>query len=66
MLLDVLRGNSALFVRRDEIEASWKWIDGIVEGWRTKDYKSRPYSAGSWGPSAAIGLLERHGHSWRE
>jgi glucose-6-phosphate 1-dehydrogenase len=34
LLLDVLQGNSALFVRRDEIDAAWQWIDGIVEGWR--------------------------------
>jgi glucose-6-phosphate 1-dehydrogenase len=41
MLLDVMRGNSALFVWRDEVEASWRWIDGIVEGWRT-DQKIPP------------------------
>jgi glucose-6-phosphate 1-dehydrogenase len=66
MLLDVLRGNSALFVRRDEIEAAWRWIDGILEGWKSTGQKPRPYSAGSWGPSAAIGLPERLGHSWHE
>jgi glucose-6-phosphate 1-dehydrogenase len=66
MLLDVLRNNSALFVRRDEVEAAWKWIDGIIDGWRTTDQKPKPYTAGSWGPNAAIGLLERHGHSWHE
>jgi glucose-6-phosphate 1-dehydrogenase len=66
MLLDVLRGNSALFVRRDEVEAAWKWIDGIIEGWRSTGHKPKPYSAGSWGPSAAIGLPERYGHSWHE
>ncbi len=66
MLLDVLRGNSALFVRRDEVEASWKWIDGIIDGWRTSGYQAKSYSAGSWGPTAAIALTERHGHSWHE
>ena len=66
MLLDVLRGNSALFVRRDEVEASWKWIDGIIDGWRTTDHRSKPYSAGSWGPTAAIALTERNGHSWHD
>ncbi len=66
MLLDVLRGNSALFVRRDEVEASWKWVDGIVAGWQATNQKPRPYGAGSWGPSAAIGLPERFGHSWHE
>jgi glucose-6-phosphate 1-dehydrogenase len=66
MLLDVLRGNSSLFVRRDEVEAAWRWIDGIVEGWRAMGQQPKPYAAGSWGPSAAIGLPERFGHSWHE
>ncbi len=66
MLLDVLRNNSALFVRRDEVEAAWQWIDGIIEGWRSTGQKVKPYSAGSWGPSAAIALTERNGHSWHE
>jgi glucose-6-phosphate 1-dehydrogenase len=66
MLLDVLHNNSALFVRRDEVEASWQWIDGIIDGWKSTGLKTKPYSAGSWGPSAAIALTERHGHSWHE
>jgi glucose-6-phosphate 1-dehydrogenase len=66
MLLDVLNGNSALFVRRDEIEAAWRWVDGIIEGWRSTGQKPRPYGAGSWGPSSAIGLPERYGHSWHD
>jgi glucose-6-phosphate 1-dehydrogenase len=66
MLLDVLRNNSALFVRRDEVEAAWQWIDGILEGWRTTGQKVKPYSGGSWGPTAAIALAERNGHSWHE
>ncbi len=66
MLLDVLKNNSALFVRRDEVEAAWQWIDGIIDGWRTTGQKVKPYAAGSWGPSAAIALTERHGHSWHE
>jgi len=55
MLLDVLRDNPALFVRRDEIEASWRWIDGILEGWRTAGMPVTPYAAGSWGPDWATG-----------
>jgi glucose-6-phosphate 1-dehydrogenase len=66
MLLDVLRDNSALFVRRDEVDAAWQWIDGIIEGWRATGQKVKPYAAGSWGPTAAIGLTERNGHSWHE
>jgi len=66
MLLDVLRDNSALFVRRDEIDASWEWIDGIVQGWLGAGQHVKPYDAGSWGPTAAIALTERYGHSWNE
>jgi glucose-6-phosphate 1-dehydrogenase len=66
MLLDVLRGNPALFVRRDEVDAAWQWIDGIEDGWKSTGQKPKPYGAGSWGPSAAIGLPERYGHSWHE
>ncbi len=66
MLLDVLKNNSALFVRRDEVEAAWQWIDGIINGWRSADQQVKPYAAGSWGPSAAIALTERNGHSWHE
>lgn len=66
MLLDVLRNNSALFVRRDEVEAAWSWIDGIIDGWKVTGQKNKTYPAGSWGPSAAIALTERHGHSWHE
>jgi glucose-6-phosphate 1-dehydrogenase len=66
MLLDVLKNNSALFVRRDEVEAAWQWIDGIIDGWKTTGQKVKQYTAGSWGPSAAIAMTERNGHSWHE
>lgn len=66
MLLDVLRDNSALFLRRDEIEAAWQWVDGIIAGWKEAGMAPKPYAAGTWGPSAAIALTERNGHSWRE
>ncbi|MEQ1517122.1 MAG: glucose-6-phosphate dehydrogenase [Usitatibacteraceae bacterium] len=66
MLLDVLKNNSALFVRRDEVEAAWQWIDGIIDGWRSTGQKVKPYPAGSTGPTAAIAMTERNGHSWHE
>ena len=66
LLLDLLAGDATLFVRRDEVEAAWRWIDGIYAGWRTVGMAPRPYPAGSWGPAAAIALTERHGHSWHE
>jgi len=66
LLLDVLKGNTTLFVRRDEVEAAWNWIDGIQNSWRSTRQLVKPYPAGTWGPTAAIALTERHGHSWYE
>ena len=66
LLLDVIKGNTTRFVRRDEVEASWQWVDGIIEGWAARGLKTKGYAAGSWGPSAAIALAERNGHSWHE
>jgi len=53
-------------VRRDEVEAQWEWIDAIREGWSAAGMVPKPYAAGTWGPSAAIGLTERDGVSWHE
>ncbi|GAB3372219.1 glucose-6-phosphate dehydrogenase [Lysobacter rhizosphaerae] len=66
LYLDAIEGNSTLFVRRDETEAAWEWIDAIFDGWRHADVTPRPYPAGTWGPAAAVAMAERHGHSWRE
>ncbi len=64
LLMEVLRGNPALFMRRDEIEAAWSWIDGIIAGWAGSRQKMDSYVAGSWGPSASSMLLDRDGRSW--
>ena len=66
LYLDAIEGNGTLFVRRDETEAAWQWVDAILDGWRNADIAPRPYPAGTWGPSAAVSLIERHGHGWRE
>jgi glucose-6-phosphate 1-dehydrogenase len=66
LLLDALKGNPTLFVRRDEVEAAWHWIDGIQTSWRSTRQVVKTYPAGTWGPTAAIALTERHGHSWYE
>jgi glucose-6-phosphate 1-dehydrogenase len=66
LLLDLLEGDTTLFVRRDEIEAAWTWIDSIHDAWETTDAQCKPYTAGTWGPSAAIALIERDGASWHE
>lgn len=66
LLLDVVRGNATLFMRRDEVEAAWKWIDPIISGWEEVDHKIHKYTAGTWGPTASIALIERDGRTWHE
>ncbi len=66
LLTDVIRGDQTLFMRRDEVEAAWSFVDPIIEGW--KEYYPVPhrYVAGTSGPSQAVGLIERDGRSWVE
>jgi glucose-6-phosphate 1-dehydrogenase len=66
LLLEALNNNSTLFVRRDESEAAWTWIDGIVDAWDRSGSAPTSYAAGSWGPAGAFALTERNGHSWFE
>ena len=66
LLLDLIEGDPTLFIRRDEVEAQWSWIDQIRSVWAEKAIIPRPYAAGTWGPSAAIALTERDGVSWHE
>ena len=66
LLLDLIEGDQTLFVRRDEVEAQWDWIDGIRASWTAHELKPKPYAAGTWGPSAAIALTERDGVHWHE
>ncbi|MEM1433082.1 MAG: glucose-6-phosphate dehydrogenase [Pseudomonadota bacterium] len=64
LLIEVLRGNPALFMRRDEIERAWQWIDRILAAWREVGGQPETYSAGTWGPTLSTLLLERDGRSW--
>jgi glucose-6-phosphate 1-dehydrogenase len=66
LLLDLIEGDQTLFVRRDEVEAQWEWIDAIRAGWGTDGLTPKSYTAGAWGPSAAIALAERDGVTWHE
>ncbi|MEM7302655.1 MAG: glucose-6-phosphate dehydrogenase [Pseudomonadota bacterium] len=66
LLLDIIRGNQTLFMRRDEVEAAWSWIDPILTGWATIEQSADGYTAGTWGPSKAIALIERDGRSWHD
>jgi len=66
LLLDVMAGDTSLFMRRDAVEASWAWITGILEGWKAYGTKWLPeYTAGSMGPVEANRLIESDGRSWR-
>ena len=64
LLMEVLRGNPALFMSRDEVDAAWTWIDGIIAGWEESRQKIETYVAGSWGPPASAMLLDRDGRAW--
>ena len=66
LLLDLIEGDPTLFVRRDEVEAQWQWIDGVRAAWAEAGAAPQHYSAGSWGPSAAIALTERDGVHWHD
>jgi len=66
LIMDVIRGNQTLFMRRDEVDAAWTWVDPILEAWANSKDKPRGYTAGTWGPSASIALVERDGRTWAE
>ncbi len=66
LLLDVLRGHLTLFMRSDELEAAWAWVEPILEYWEREEVEPMPYTAGTWGPPAASSLIGRDGLQWRE
>ncbi|MDE2428251.1 MAG: glucose-6-phosphate dehydrogenase [Burkholderiales bacterium] len=66
LLLDAMHGDLTLFVRDDELNAAWSWIDPIMEAWQNDSEGLKSYIAGSWGPSAASYLLAQHGAAWGE
>lgn len=66
LLLEALEGDASLFTRSDSIEAAWKLIDSIVDGWETANTPELSlYRRGSWGPTEAAALLTRDGRVWR-
>lgn len=66
LLLDVIAGRLNLFVRSDEQEAAWRWVEPIMEHWAADERGPRPYAAGTWGPSAASAMIARDGFCWSE
>ncbi|MES2480871.1 MAG: glucose-6-phosphate dehydrogenase [Pseudomonadota bacterium] len=66
LLMDVIKGRLTHFMRRDELEAAWTWIDPILQGWSMLNEKPKPYTAGTWGPAASSALMAREQCSWVE
>ena len=66
LLVDVLRGQLTLFMRGDELEAAWEWVEPILAHWEQDDTTPVPYTSGTWGPAASSALIGRDGLQWRE
>jgi glucose-6-phosphate 1-dehydrogenase len=66
LLIEVIQGRLTLFVRRDEQEAAWKWVEPIMAGWDASPEPPKPYNAGTWGPAASAALVGRDGSTWPE
>ncbi len=66
LLMDVIRGNLTLFMRRDELDAAWRWIEPILQAWEQSTEKPKSYIAGTWGPTASTVLIGRDELTWHE
>lgn len=66
LLLDAVRGDPVLFIRRDEVEAAWTWAEPILNAWAANKAPMQTYAAGSYGPAAASALLAEHEDHWHE
>lgn len=64
LILDAVRGDSTLFIHREEIDASWQWLDPILHYWQRQQLQPLPYAAGSWGPEQASQLLAIDSAQW--
>ncbi|SBS33715.1 Glucose-6-phosphate 1-dehydrogenase [Marinomonas aquimarina] len=66
LLLDVMRDDATLFMRYDEVEAAWKWVDGIMAAWNQTSERPKEYASGSWGPAASMALPIKDGRNWHD
>jgi glucose-6-phosphate 1-dehydrogenase len=66
LLLDVIAGRLNLFVRSDEQEEAWRWVEPILDAWSHDTSGPRSYAAGTWGPSASSAMIARDGYCWSE
>ncbi|HEY0880267.1 MAG TPA: glucose-6-phosphate dehydrogenase [Archangium sp.] len=64
LLLDALLGDATLFLRGDEIEASWRFADALHAGWAENATPLREYEAGTWGPPEADELFHGCEGGW--
>ena len=64
LLLDVIEGNSTLFMDREEVELAWKWCDGVLDAWKDETMPMFSYPAGTWGPEEADSLIAKHKNSF--
>ena len=66
LLMDVVRGDQTLFMRRDEVAAAWAWVDPILDHWKAKLELPKTYTSGTWGPASSVALIERDGRTWHD
>lgn len=66
LLLESMNGIQSLFVRIDEVEEAWKWIDSIINAWYLADIPLNLYEAGTWGPKGSINMINKKGKSWNK
>jgi glucose-6-phosphate 1-dehydrogenase len=66
LLLDAIHGDQTLFMRRDEVETAWRWIDSIIAAWEENGTPIKSYNAGTMGPNAATALVAVEGRHWHE
>jgi glucose-6-phosphate 1-dehydrogenase len=66
LLMDAIAGRLNLFVRSDEQEQAWRWVEPVLDAWKADTIGPRGYVAGSWGPAAASALVARDGNVWAE
>ena len=64
LLMDVVRGNLQLFMRRDEVDAAWRWADALLAAWGEQGGEPYAYAAGSNGPTQSALLMDRDGRAW--
>jgi glucose-6-phosphate 1-dehydrogenase len=66
LIMDVIRGNQTLFMRGDEVEAAWEWMDPIIQRWQESGKVPFKYDPGTSGPDESLMLMHQDGRRWRD